>query len=90
MKNGSTSNLNPIHASLPSLPLIPHPPRSLPQHCASLLARVAQCRLRHPQWRAEALFDAVSGAGAQVDEGLLSASLKDIQEMSLRLSVDGK
>ena len=74
----------------PLSPSYPTPLFPLPQHCASLLARVAQCRLRHPQWRAEALFDAVSGAGAQVDEGLRSASLKDIREMSLRLSVDGK
>ncbi|CAI5956289.1 unnamed protein product [Closterium sp. NIES-65] len=65
---------------------------SWPQHCASLLTRVAQSRLRHPVWRAAALFDQVAAATSSThpSTGLHSESLRDIQDLSLRLSFDGK
>ncbi|CAI5457682.1 unnamed protein product [Closterium sp. Yama58-4] len=65
---------------------------SWPQHCASLLTRVAQSRLRHPVWRAAALFDQVAAASSATanSTGLHSDSLRDIQDLSLRLSFDGK
>ncbi|CAI5519431.1 unnamed protein product [Closterium sp. Naga37s-1] len=63
---------------------------SWPQHCASLLTRVAQSRLRHPVWRAAALFDQVAAATTHSNTGLQSESLRDIQDLSLRLSFDGK
>ncbi|CAI5501725.1 unnamed protein product, partial [Closterium sp. Naga37s-1] len=61
-------------------------------HCASLLTRVAQSRLRHPVWRAAALFDQVAAATSSThpSTGLHSESLRDIQDLSLRLSFDGK
>ncbi|CAI7837225.1 unnamed protein product, partial [Closterium sp. NIES-53] len=63
---------------------------SWPQHCASLLTRVAQSRLRHPVWRAAALFDQVAAGTTHSNTGLQSESLRDIQDLSLRLSFDGK
>ncbi|CAI5499798.1 unnamed protein product [Closterium sp. Naga37s-1] len=65
---------------------------SWPQHCASLLTRVAQSRLRHPVWRAAALFDQVAASTTTTTNttGLQSDSLRDIQDLSLRLSFDGK
>ncbi|GJP30717.1 hypothetical protein CLOM_g4902 [Closterium sp. NIES-68] len=63
---------------------------SWPQHCASLLTRVSQSRLRHPVWRAAALFDQVAASSSAHNTGLQSDSLRDILDLSLRLSMDGK
>ncbi|XP_058093288.1 probable sucrose-phosphate synthase 3 [Magnolia sinica] len=55
---------------------------SWPEHCRSYLTRVAACRMRHPQWKMDTPSDDVA-----VEESL-GDSLKDMQDMSLRLSVD--
>ncbi|KAK4776255.1 hypothetical protein SAY86_004943 [Trapa natans] len=57
---------------------------SWPEHCRTYLTRVAACRMRHPQWHTDTAGDEV-----QVEESL-NDSLKDVQDMSLRLSVDGE
>ncbi|KAG7653089.1 Sucrose synthase [Arabidopsis suecica] len=57
---------------------------SWPEHCRTYLTRIAACRMRHPQWQTDA--DEVA---AQDDEFSLNDSLKDVQDMSLRLSMDG-
>lgn len=57
---------------------------SWPEHCRTYLTRVASCRMRHPQWQTDA-----DEMAAQEDECSLNDSLKDVQDMSLRLSVDG-
>ncbi|KAH0905618.1 hypothetical protein HID58_037445 [Brassica napus] len=57
---------------------------SWPEHCRTYLTRVASCRMRHPQWQTDA-----DEMAAQEDEFSLNDSLKDVQDMSLRLSVDG-
>ncbi|KAK1282267.1 Sucrose-phosphate synthase [Acorus calamus] len=44
---------------------------------------VAACRMRHPQWQTDTPLD-----DANADESL-GDSLKDVQDISLRLSVDG-
>nr|XP_024384326.1 probable sucrose-phosphate synthase 2 isoform X2 [Physcomitrium patens] len=55
---------------------------SWPEHCRTYLSRIALCRMRHPQWKAETSTE---------DEDLDSQgdSLRDVQDFSLRLSVDG-
>lgn len=57
---------------------------SWPEHCRTYLTRVAACRMRHPQWQTD-----TPGDELQVEESL-NDSLKDVQDMSLRLSVDGE
>lgn len=57
---------------------------SWPEHCRTYLTRVAACRMRHPQWKTDTPEDDA------VAEGSLNDSLKDVQDMSLRLSVDGE
>ncbi|KAK1318057.1 Sucrose-phosphate synthase [Acorus calamus] len=56
---------------------------SWPEHCRTYLTRVAACRMRHPQWQMDTPLD-----DANADESL-GDSLKDVQDISLRLSVDG-
>ncbi|KAE9614832.1 hypothetical protein Lal_00036052 [Lupinus albus] len=56
---------------------------SWPEHCRTYLTRVAACRMRHPHWQTNTPED-----GQAVEESL-NDSLKDVQDMSLRLSIDG-
>lgn len=56
---------------------------SWPQHCRTYLGRIALCRMRHPQWKEE------SDVG-QLDEEPQSDSLRDVNDLSLRLSIDDK
>ncbi|XP_043722507.1 probable sucrose-phosphate synthase 3 isoform X2 [Telopea speciosissima] len=55
---------------------------SWPEHCRTYLTRVAACRMRHPQWQTDTPVDDMAS-----DESL-GDSLKDVQDMSLRLSFD--
>ncbi|KAA8548384.1 hypothetical protein F0562_000068 [Nyssa sinensis] len=57
---------------------------SWPEHCRTYLTRVAACRMRHPQWQTDTPADDMAA------EESLNDSLKDVQDMSLRLSVDGE
>lgn len=59
---------------------------SWPEHCRSYLTRVAACRMRHPHWQTDTPLDDEMAAG----EMSFNDSLKDVQDMSLRLSVDGE
>ncbi|CAL0317507.1 unnamed protein product [Lupinus luteus] len=56
---------------------------SWPEHCRTYLTRVAACRMRHPPWQTNTPED------DQAVEESLNDSLKDVQDMSLRLSIDG-
>lgn len=56
---------------------------SWPEHCRTYLTRVAACRMRHPQWQTTTPGDDIT-----VDQSF-NDSLKDVQDMSLRLSIDG-
>lgn len=56
---------------------------SWPEHCRTYLSRVAMCRMRHPQWKTE-----VAGDGDEVESQ--GDSLRDVHDISLRLSVDGE
>lgn len=56
---------------------------SWPEHCRTYLTRVAACRMRYPQWQTNNPEDNVD-----VEESF-NDSLKDVQDMSLRLSIDG-
>ncbi|XP_059632141.1 probable sucrose-phosphate synthase 2 [Cornus florida] len=57
---------------------------SWPEHCRTYLTRVAACRMRHPQWQTDTPVDELA------NEESLNDSLKDVQDMSLRLSIDGE
>ncbi|CAM8893059.1 unnamed protein product [Rhodiola kirilowii] len=57
---------------------------SWPEHCRTYLTRVAACRMRHPQWQNDTPVDEVT-AGESLND-----SLRDVQDMSLRLSIDGE
>ncbi|KAH9680643.1 putative sucrose-phosphate synthase 3 [Citrus sinensis] len=57
---------------------------SWPEHCRTYLTRVAACRMRHPQWQTDTPVDEMAA-----EESSFNDSLKDVQDMSLRLSVDG-
>ncbi|KAJ9153995.1 hypothetical protein P3X46_027376 [Hevea brasiliensis] len=57
---------------------------SWPEHCRTYLTRVAACRMRHPQWQTDTPGDEMAA-----EESSLNDSLKDVQDMSLRLSIDG-
>nr|O04933.1 RecName: Full=Probable sucrose-phosphate synthase 2; AltName: Full=UDP-glucose-fructose-phosphate glucosyltransferase 2 [Craterostigma plantagineum]CAA72491.1 sucrose-phosphate synthase [Craterostigma plantagineum] len=57
---------------------------SWPEHCRTYLTRVAACRMRHPQWKTDTPLDETA-----IDDSL-NDSLKDVLDMSLRLSVDGE
>ncbi|EOY05211.1 Sucrose phosphate synthase 3F isoform 5 [Theobroma cacao] len=57
---------------------------SWPEHCRTYLTRVAACRMRHPQWQTDTPGDEITA-----EELSFNDSLKDVQDMSLRLSVDG-
>ncbi|KAG7013418.1 putative sucrose-phosphate synthase 2 [Cucurbita argyrosperma subsp. argyrosperma] len=57
---------------------------SWPAHCRTYLTRVAACRVRHPQWQTDTPGDEIP------TEESFNDSLKDVQDMSLRLSVDGE
>lgn len=56
---------------------------SWPEHCRTYLTRVAACRMRHPQWQTDTPVDDLEA------EESLGDSLMDVQDMSLRLSIDG-
>lgn len=56
---------------------------SWPEHCRTYLTRVAACRMRHPQWQTD------TPADEHAVEYSLNDSLKDVMDMSLRLSIDG-
>ncbi|XP_057766265.1 probable sucrose-phosphate synthase 2 isoform X2 [Salvia miltiorrhiza] len=56
---------------------------SWPEHCRTYLTRVAACRMRHPQWQTD------TPADEHAAEYSLNDSLKDVTDMSLRLSIDG-
>ncbi|KAG6428161.1 hypothetical protein SASPL_112410 [Salvia splendens] len=56
---------------------------SWPEHCRTYLTRVAACRMRHPQWQTD------TPADEHAAEYSLNDSLKDVMDMSLRLSIDG-
>lgn len=56
---------------------------SWPEHCRTYLTRVAACRMRHPMWQTDTPADEFAA------EESLNDSLKDVQDMSLRLSIDG-
>ncbi|RYR63675.1 hypothetical protein Ahy_A04g021448 isoform C [Arachis hypogaea] len=56
---------------------------SWPEHCRTYLTRVAACRMRHPQWQTSTPGDDIPA------EESFNDSLKDVQDMSLRLSIDG-
>lgn len=58
---------------------------SWPEHCRTYLTRVAACRMRHPQWQTD-----TPTADDLAAEESLNDSLMDVQDMSLRLSVDGE
>ncbi|KAF5738499.1 sucrose-phosphate synthase 3-like [Tripterygium wilfordii] len=58
---------------------------SWPEHCLTYLTTIAACRMRHPQWQTNTPGDEVAA-----EESSLNDSLKDVQDMSLRLSVDGE
>ncbi|KAL3506429.1 hypothetical protein ACH5RR_031811 [Cinchona calisaya] len=57
---------------------------SWPEHCRTYLTRVAACRMRHPQWQTDTPADEFD------PEESFNDSLKDVQDMSLRLSIDGE
>ncbi|KAK6161731.1 hypothetical protein DH2020_005112 [Rehmannia glutinosa] len=57
---------------------------SWPEHCRTYLTRVAACRMRHPQWQTDTPADELAV------EDSLNDSLRDVLDMSLRLSVDVK
>lgn len=57
---------------------------SWPEHCKNYLSRVAMCRMRHAVWREEGAIDAGNDEESQGD------SLRDVQDLSLRLSMDGR
>ncbi|CAM6021442.1 unnamed protein product, partial [Sphagnum balticum] len=57
---------------------------SWPEHCRTYLTRVAQCRMRQPQWQTD-----MSLEDAKDDDDSQGDSLRDAQDVSLRLSVDG-
>ena len=54
-----------------------------PEHCRKYRVQVSQCRMRHPQWRGDAMMD-FTDTDSQGD------SLRDERDLSLRLSMDGK
>lgn len=58
---------------------------SWPEHCRTYLTRVAACRMRHPQWQTD-----TPSADEFAVEDSLNDSLKDVMDMSLRLSIDGE
>ncbi|KAL2322526.1 hypothetical protein Fmac_026905 [Flemingia macrophylla] len=55
---------------------------SWPEHCRTYLTRVAACRMRHPQWQTDTPGNDITA------EESFNDSLKDVQDMSLRLSID--
>lgn len=56
---------------------------SWPEHCRTYLTRIAQCRMRQPQWQTNTSEDGKDDDESQGD------SLRDAHDVSLRLSVDG-
>lgn len=58
---------------------------SWPEHCRTYLTRVAACRMRHPQWQT----DTPAALDEDPNNESLNDSLKDVQDTSLRLSIDG-
>lgn len=56
---------------------------SWPEHCKTYLSKVAMCRLRHPIWRTDSIID-------NADTESQGDSLRDMRDLSLALSVDGK
>lgn len=58
---------------------------SWPEHCCTYLTRVAACRMRHPQWQT----DTPAALDEDPNNESLNDSLKDVQDTSLRLSIDG-
>ncbi|BBN04205.1 sucrose-phosphate synthase [Marchantia polymorpha subsp. ruderalis] len=56
---------------------------SWPEHCRTYLSKIAQCRMRHPQWQNDNTVDENNDVESQGD------SLRDVRDISLRLSLDG-
>ncbi|KAL3677567.1 hypothetical protein R1sor_027515 [Riccia sorocarpa] len=56
---------------------------SWPEHCRTYLSKIAQCRMRHPQWQNDNFVEDNNDAESQGD------SLRDIRDISIRLSLDG-
>ncbi|KAI3798149.1 hypothetical protein L1987_33418 [Smallanthus sonchifolius] len=56
---------------------------SWPEHCHTYLTRVASCRMRHPAWKTDTPADGMP------KEESLNDSLRDVQDASLLLSIDG-
>ncbi|CAM6120834.1 unnamed protein product [Calypogeia fissa] len=57
---------------------------SWPEHCRTYLSKIAQCRMRHPLWQNDNTVDANTD-----DVESQSDSLRDLGDISLRLSLDG-
>jgi sucrose-phosphate synthase len=57
---------------------------SWPEHCRTYLNKIAQCRIRHPQWQNENSIDENSDEVESQGD-----SLRDLKDLSLRLSLDG-
>ncbi|XP_010264121.1 PREDICTED: probable sucrose-phosphate synthase 3 isoform X2 [Nelumbo nucifera] len=57
---------------------------SWPEHCRTYLTRVAACRMRHPQWQTDTPMDDDMAVEESFGDSM------DVQDMSLRLSVDGE
>ncbi|VFQ76063.1 unnamed protein product [Cuscuta campestris] len=58
---------------------------SWPEHCRTYLTKIAACRMRHPQWQTDTTTEKLAA-----EESFLNDSLKDVQDLSLRLSLDGE
>ncbi|KAL3646047.1 putative protein serine/threonine kinase [Castilleja foliolosa] len=58
---------------------------SWPEHCKTYLARITSCKQRHPKW--QRTHDDDENAGSESDSP--GSSLRDIQDLSLKMSLDG-
>ncbi|PWA63428.1 sucrose-phosphate synthase 2 [Artemisia annua] len=56
---------------------------SWPEHCRTYLTRIASCRMRHPAWKTDTPEDEIP------KEDSINDSLRDVQDASLFLSIDG-
>lgn len=56
---------------------------SWPEHCRTYLSKIAQCRMRHPLWQNDKADENTDDADSYGD------SLRDLRDVSLRLSLDG-
>ncbi|GER32060.1 sucrose-phosphate synthase [Striga asiatica] len=55
---------------------------SWPEHCRTYLARITSCKQRHPKWQRS------EDTGSESDSP--GSSLRDIQDLSLKMSLDGE